>query len=102
MRSKLTRILEKLRAALFASLAESEAGQSALAEVVEEGLVLYLVIDDPASGEEPEELRLVPSLSSEDEPSPDFRIDQQDLTLLRSLGIDPTRTLRRRRRARRK
>ena len=60
MSSRLTRIIENLRAALFASLGESEAAQSALAEVVEEGLAVYLVVDDPASGEEPEALRLVP------------------------------------------
>jgi hypothetical protein len=83
------------------SISESEAAPSVLGEILEEGVSVYLVMDDPSTGEEPEALRLLPE-SVEESSTPGFRIDQTDLSLLKSLGIDPTRTLRRGRQARRR
>jgi hypothetical protein len=100
--SRLTRLLQNLRAALFESVSESQVGRSVLEEVQNAGLSVYLVVDNPESGEEPEALRLIPNVVEDGERSADFRIDKADLVILRSLGIDPTRTLRRGRRARRK
>ena len=100
MSSRLTRILQDLRAALFES--ESESTDSVLADIREAGLSVYLVLHDPGSGEDPEALRLVHEVSEDDGQRQDFRIGQADLTILRGLGIDPTRTLRRGRGARRK
>jgi hypothetical protein len=60
------------------------------------GLSVYLVLDDGNDGE-PEAIPFMLSGTQESEAQPAFRIDQADLTILREMGIDPTRSLRRRR-----
>ena len=102
VKSKLAQLLRHLRAAFLESLRTSDRGAAALREIREAGLSLYLVVDDPSTEEEPEILRLVPEADEDESRSPAFRIDHADLTILRGLGIDPTRTLRGGRRARRK
>ena len=102
MSSRLTRLLQNLRAALSDLMSDSQTVGSVLSEIEDEGLSVYLVVDDPTSGEEPKALRLIPDPASAEDSQPDFRIDQTDLTILKGMGIDPTRTLRRRRRARRR
>lgn len=61
----------------------------------DEGWSVYLVIDRKQDDETPEGFELTGK--EESTPEPDFRIDSTDLALLRSLGIDPTRRVRRRR-----
>jgi hypothetical protein len=100
--SKLEQLLRDLHTALFESVPDSEAAGAVLHEIREAGLSAYLVLDDPDTDQEPEVLRLIPETKTEGELSPAFRIDHTDLTILRGLGIDPTRTLRGGRRARRK
>lgn len=102
MSLKLTQLLRNLRTALFESIPDSEATGIALREIRQAGLSVYLVLDDPDTEQEPEVVRLIPEAEKEGERSPAFRIDHKDLTILRGLGIDPTRTLRGGRRARRK
>ena len=61
----------------------------------DEGWSVYLVIDRKQDDETPEGFELTGE--TESAPEPAFRINSSDLVLLRSLGIDPTRRVRRRR-----
>lgn len=61
----------------------------------DEGWSVYLVVDRKNEDETPEGFELTAEPGLQEEPS--FRIDSQDLSFLKSLGIDPTRRVRRRR-----
>lgn len=89
-------LLRDLHSVVLAKLSESEDGRRLLRRLRKAGLSVYLVVDDGRAAE-PEAL---PILLSGGEPAnerADFRIDHEDLRILRDLGIDPTRKLRRRR-----
>lgn len=60
----------------------------------EEGWSVYLVVDRKNEDETPEGFELTSEMQAEEAPT--FRIDSQDLSFLKSLGIDPTRQVRRR------
>lgn len=62
----------------------------------DEGWSVYLVIDRRQEDETPEGFELTREEGSGGA-EPTFRIDSADLALLKSLGIDPTRRVRRRR-----
>lgn len=64
-------------------------------QIRDEGWSVYLVIDRNRDDETPEGIELTAKSVSQDDPT--FRINSTDLTFLRSLGIDPTRRVRRRR-----
>ena len=87
-----------LRRSVAQAFAESAKVKKLLNRIQEEGWTLYLVVDRRKEDEEPVAFELTSSLE-ERETEPSFRIDGRDLSLLKSLGIDPTRKLRRRRRA---
>ena len=61
----------------------------------DEGWSVYLVVDRKNEDETPEGFELTTGMGPEQDPS--FRIDSQDLSFLKALGIDPTRRIRRRR-----
>ena len=61
----------------------------------DEGWSVYLVVDRKNEDETPEGFELTTGMGAEQDPS--FRIDSQDLSFLKALGIDPTRRIRRRR-----
>ena len=61
----------------------------------EEGWSIYLVIDRNEEDETPEGFELTTEQDADE--SPVFRIDSRDLAFLKSVGIDPTRRVRRRR-----
>ena len=61
----------------------------------DEGWSVYLVVDRKNEDETPEGFELTTENALQEDPS--FRIDSQDLSFLKSLGIDPTRRVRRRR-----
>ena len=94
--TKSTRLLRNLRIALLRALSASSESREVLNQVREEGWSVYLTIDRDTSGRASEELPLSPAIRSN---KTEFKINCRDLSLLRSLGIDPTRTPRRRRRA---
>ena len=96
VRERAIELLRDLRSALLRSVSGSEEGRRVLAKVRRAGLSVYLVVDG-GDEEEPETIPLLLSGMPESESRPTFRIDTRDLTILRDLGIDPTRTLRRRR-----
>ena len=61
----------------------------------EAGWSVYLVIDRKREDEMPEGFELTTRQRAMEEPV--FRIDSRDLSFLKSVGIDPTRSVRRRR-----
>lgn len=95
MDDKLQRKLRELGRAVFEAISESSDVSEALDLIRAEGYSLSMQLNckKEAAEEEvtPEPVRALP------EHEPDFRIDGQDLTFLRSIGIDPTRRMRRRR-----
>jgi hypothetical protein len=95
-------MLRELRRALSDAISESSEINHTLRKIREEGYSLYLLVDCKRDANEPEPVTFanattasrVPRLSSGE---PAFQIDGRDLSFLRSIGIDPTRRLRRRR-----
>ena len=95
--TSIRRLLGDLRSSLSRVFSESSDVNRALHRIRDQGWSLYLVIDKSEGGAAPNafEISAQPRCSDSD---PTFRIDGHDLSFLRSVGIDPTRTLRRRRR----
>ena len=91
-----TELLQNLRIALLRALSASRDSREALEQVRDQGWSVYLTIDRETPGKAPQALPLSPAVRCS---KTEFKINYRDLSLLRSLGIDPTRTLRRRRRA---
>jgi hypothetical protein len=90
---KLNQLLRDLRRALSDAISESQDVNRTLRKFREEGYALYLLVDCKREGaEEP-----LPLTSPRFASGPVFQIDGRDLSFLRSIGIDPTRRLRRRR-----
>ena len=96
---KLHQMLRELRRALSEAISESTDVNRTLRKIREEGYSLYLLVDCKRDANELEPLAFAttsrPRLASGGEPV--FQIDIRDLSFLRSIGIDPTRRLRRRR-----
>ena len=113
MNPRLRRKLEDLGRALSEAISESTEASRQLTELRDEGFAVYLLLEGDADGGEGRGAvgkvagrlpagrapRALPASSLEVSPSgePAFLINGQDLALLRSLGIDPTRRPRRRR-----
>ena len=96
--NKLHQMLRDLRRALSEAISESTEVNRTLRKIREEGYSLYLLVDCKREANDPDEALTLtsppPRLSSGE---PVFQIDHRDLSFLRSIGIDPTRRLRRRR-----
>ena len=96
MDAKLHQLLTVLRGALARALSDSSEASRAVREIKRQGWSLYLVVDqqeDEGSGGAALELTAKRAAAE----APVFKIDGEDLTFLRSIGIDPTRSLRKRR-----
>lgn len=91
------RLLSDLRHSLSRVFSDSPEVNRILHRIRAQGWSLYLVIDKTDSQSEPNAFEISSQMRSSDA-DPSFRINGRDLTFLRSVGIDPTRTLRRRRR----
>lgn len=103
---KLHHMLRDLRRALSEAISESSEVSRTLRKIREEGYSLYLLVDCKREPSEAEALALPasrqalgPASSSPSAPAtePAFQIDGRDLSFLKSIGIDPTRRMRRRR-----
>lgn len=84
--------------ALSEAISDSTEARRRLREIRDQGYSLYLLLDGSAEESpacEVEERGKPTRAVAAGEPS--FRINGKDLTFLRSIGIDPTRRLRRRR-----
>jgi hypothetical protein len=105
-------MLKDLRRALSDAISESSEVSRSLRKIREEGYSLYLLVDCKRESSEGEPLALSPagrmssrstsssaasSSSSASGADPCFQINGRDLSFLKSIGIDPTRRLRRRR-----
>lgn len=94
MDESMQRKLRDLGRAVFEAISESSEVSEALDLIRAEGYALSMQLNckkEPT--EDPEE----PAVRALPEAIPEFRIDGQDVTFLRSIGIDPTRRMRRRR-----
>lgn len=93
-------MLRELRRALSEAISDSAEVNRTLRKIREEGYALYLLVDCKRESLDEEPLSLTtPRFRSGRSGSgePVFQIDGRDLSFLRSIGIDPTRRLRRRR-----
>jgi hypothetical protein len=88
-------LLKDLRGAITEALADSTDVTRSMDEIRDEGWSVYLVIDRKREDETPEGIELTAEES--DGVDPTFRINSSDLSFLKSVGIDPTRKVRRRR-----
>jgi hypothetical protein len=107
LNDKLHHMLRDLRRALSEAISESSEVSRTLRKIREEGYSLYLLVDCKREGADGEPLALTPQGTPEvpaaahraaQRGEPNFQIDGRDLFFLRSIGIDPTRRLRRPRR----
>ncbi len=94
MNPRATNLLKDLRAAIVRALSGSSEVRTLFDQVREEGYSLYFVVNRKL-GQEASELGQ--GNGHETESTPVFKIDGRDLSILRDLGIDPTRSTRRRR-----
>ncbi len=112
---RLKPLIRDLRRALAEAISESSDVSRSLRRIREEGYAMVLHLDckrDPGTEEEapvgaartavladPPPARIVtPAVGAPtSSPEPAFQIDGRDLSFLRSIGIDPTRRLRRKR-----
>ncbi len=93
-------MLRDLRRALSEAISESTEVHRTLRKIREEGYALYLLVDCKRESEEDDDLLPMSTSSrrsSSSSSDPAFQIDSRDLSFLRSIGIDPTRRMRRRR-----
>jgi hypothetical protein len=95
-------MLRDLRRALSEAISESTEVNRTLRKIREEGYSLYLLVDCKRESNDPDAMPLgasirPPARSGHNGSEPAFQIDGRDLSFLRSIGIDPTRRLRRRR-----
>lgn len=88
----LRRMMRDLGHALSRAISDSSEVSLVLRRMRQEGYSLYLLIKEE---EDAEPIELRPKEASRGEPV--FKIDGRDVTFLKSIGIDPTRRLRRRR-----
>lgn len=106
---KLHLMLRDLRRALSEAISESSEVSRTLRRIREEGYALYLLVDCKRERDDIDDDDSLPFAASRTARSssrtasratssePAFQINSKDLSFLRSIGIDPTRRLRRRR-----
>ena len=94
MDESMQRKLRDLGRAVFEAISESSEVSEALDLIRAEGYALSMQLN---CKQEPTEAPEAPAARALPAAMPEFRIDGQDVTFLRSIGIDPTRRMRRRR-----
>jgi hypothetical protein len=98
MDEQLRQLLADLSRSLYEALAESPEVGRKLDQIRQEGYSVYLLLDGNRRDDAMPSNTLAPVTGDRE---PEFRIDVRDLRFLRSIGIDPTRRLKRRRASRR-
>ncbi|HUP50163.1 MAG TPA: hypothetical protein VNA04_15365 [Thermoanaerobaculia bacterium] len=101
MDDRIKQLLRDLGTAINESISGSDDVSRQIQRIRDEGYNLYVVLDatiglNRNDGEAEEEPQTSTELALREEPRPElkdaqFRINVNDLSLLRSLGIDPTR-----------
>jgi hypothetical protein len=97
---KIKQLLQQLGSAINESISSSDEVNEQIQKIRDEGYNLYVVLDATIGlnrqGEEDDEMPAgaQPELIVKSDKEVQFRINVNDLALLRSLGIDPTRKVR--------
>jgi hypothetical protein len=96
---QIKQLLKDLGSAINESISNSEDVNRHIQEIREHGYDLYVVLDatiglNRQDGDESDEAVIPAEPVQIDEKQIQFRINVNDLSLLRSLGIDPTRKVR--------
>lgn len=100
MDSRLRQLVHDLRSAVSHALGDSEDVGRVLQTIRQQGWSLYLVVDRKRQGEPVETYEVGSPPPPRKAPgNVSFRIDGDDVSFLRSIGIDPTRKVRSRRAA---
>ena len=89
--------MRDLERALLEAISESAEVHRTLQRMHLEGYTLQLFLDCRPAGEPDSTAAEAPAKTDSRKLEPAFRINSEDLTLLRGLGIDPTRKSRARR-----
>jgi hypothetical protein len=98
MDSRLRQLVHDLRCAVSHALGDSQDVGRVLETIRQQGWSLYLVVDRKRDGEPIETYEVESPQAPAPEPKDvSFRIDGEDLSFMRSIGIDPTRKVRSRR-----
>jgi len=98
MDARLRAMLKELGDAISASVSESDRVHETIARLRNHGYRLYLNLDARIGIEREDEADETGADRAPSESVADFRIDFRDLRFLKSVGIDPTRKVRARRR----
>jgi len=93
---KIKQLLQDLGTAINESISTSEDVNRHIQKIRDEGYDLYVVLDATIglNKQDEESTTAVATVPSEPPKEVQFRININDLALLRSLGIDPTRKVR--------
>lgn len=101
MDDKIKQLLRDLGTAINESIASSDEVSQHMQKIRDEGYELYVVLDatiglnrQGEEGDEPEAVAETAGALVRSEREIQFRINVDDLSLLRALGIDPTRKVR--------
>ncbi|MEZ5332916.1 MAG: hypothetical protein R2991_12905 [Thermoanaerobaculia bacterium] len=98
MDSRLRQLVHDLRCAVSHALGDSQDVGRVLQTIRQQGWSLYLVVDRKREGAPVETYEVESTQPAAPEAREvAFRIDGDDLSFLRSIGIDPTRKVRNRR-----
>jgi len=93
---KMREMLHEFGRAVLEAISASEQAAGSVRRIRDQGFSLYLVLDGPREKDPAQRLELA-SRQASPAAEPAFRINGEDVAILKSLGIDPTRTVRRRR-----
>ena len=99
---KLRQLLRELGSAINESISSSDDVSRQIQRIRDEGYDLYVVLDATIGlnkQDDDEAPAAAPAALVVSDKDVQFRINVNDLSLLRALGIDPTRTVKRRRAA---
>lgn len=101
MNDKIKQLLRELGTAINESISSSDDVSRQIQKIRDQGYDLYVVLDATIGLNKQDDDEPAPAAGALVASNKDvqFRINVNDLSLLRALGIDPTRTVRRSRRA---
>jgi hypothetical protein len=96
---RLQQMLSEFRRALYDAISDSSDVHRTWRQLRDEGYALFLLVDckkaDAVESAERGKLALAPDIPELPPAEPVFQMNGQDLSFLKSLGIDPTRRRRR-------
>jgi len=100
MDERIHRLLQNLGKSLAQALSDSPDVHHAMRRLRKEGYSIEVFADchDPESGEKTR-LKLATSSGAPEDSQPEFRLSTSDVSFLKSVGIDPTRRVRRRKKS---